>query len=150
VVEMPATAVEKLIKEYKAEFFSEDDGDDDSPKIKTLITENTYAEVSGKTGTCVREGEIYYLKPSVAAILIGMGKARFPDTAVMVEVRFNSIIIFKGCYFKANDTAKLPVNDTEELIRRSVVEPISLIEESQGILETEEKKKSFFEKVLGK
>lgn len=140
VVEMPVSGVEKLIGEYKAEFFYTEGGDEGSPKIKILITEDTIAEVDGKMGTCVQSGKTYYLKPSDAAILISMGKAKFPDLTETVEVKFNMATVFKGSSFQTNNIAKFPVSDAEELIRRGVVEPVSLIEESQEAQEIKEKK----------
>ena len=143
-VEMPASGAEKLIKENKAEFCCENFEDEGILKVEVLIIQDTSCR-----GRHCEQGKTYYLKPSEAAILISMRKAKSPDLAVAAEVKFNSTTVFKGGHYKVNDTVKLPVTDAEELIRRNVAEPIS-IEESQEAQEAGEEKKSFFEKVLGR
>lgn len=148
VLEMTASGAERLIKEYKAEILFNESDNQDTPKIKVLITQNTQAEVDGKKATFLEAGKTYNLKTSEAALLIGLGKAKFPDTAVKAEIKFNRAAVIKGNTYMEGDIVNLPAVDAEDIIRRNMALPIR-IEEDQECSRPTTEKKTFFEKALG-
>jgi hypothetical protein len=151
VEEIPAAGANLLIKEGKAEIYYDEENEVSDLEVEILITESTFADVDGKKGTPVFAGKTYRLKPSEAAILISMKKAKFPNSKAKVKLKFNKETISGGSFYKIHDVAKLPALEAEELLQKfdiGVAEPIE-VEEAQEAQETQESKTNFIGRFLG-
>jgi hypothetical protein len=127
-LEMPADSAEKLIKNFRAEIpYDETDDSGDGDKINVLIVQDTFVK-----GAPLFAGKTHLLKPSEAALLVGTGRATFPDSVKRVELKFNKPVIFGGGSYKEKDLKEFAVPDAEALIRKGVAEPVSLVSDSAG------------------
>jgi hypothetical protein len=150
VEEIPAAGANLLIKEGKAEIYYDEENEVSDTEVEILITESTFAEVGGQKGTPVYAGKVYRLKPSGAAILISMKKAKFPNSGAVVKLKFLRETISGGSFYKIYDVAKLPALEAEALLQKfdiGVAEPIGV--EAQEAQETQESKTNFIGRFLG-